>query len=257
MPHLTAPFVSSIAPQPATNSIAQLTERSNTPTPRKSNRNASTRHFSEFPDSDSDFEDSDQGAPASVRASMTPAKRKRAAVWSLEVVKNLFVTSLLILCHRKIYTCATQCRKSLRHCKTSDALMKQNKIQHLCFKAWIGRRLLSGCVENLLLRHAPGMKVTSDGASAAMPSMSITVQFHLIHVCVVHSSHRFSIRWRNHLDPQLHHHPWTDDETSRLLDLIKTYGTTWTRLVSHFPGRYTLLTLAPLTLMRWTCWWYT
>jgi len=44
-------------------------------------------------------------------------------------------------------------------------------------------------------------------------------------------------RWSNHLDPALHHGPWTDAEDSALRAAQREYGNSWSTIAKIIPGR--------------------
>ncbi|KAK8886019.1 hypothetical protein M9Y10_041478 [Tritrichomonas musculus] len=44
-------------------------------------------------------------------------------------------------------------------------------------------------------------------------------------------------RWRNHLDPNIKHTTWTDDEDILLFKLHNQYGNRWVKISSMMPGR--------------------
>ena len=44
-------------------------------------------------------------------------------------------------------------------------------------------------------------------------------------------------RWRNHLDPNVKHSPWTDQEDKLLIDLHEKYGNQWVKIAECMPGR--------------------
>ncbi|OHT06987.1 Myb-like DNA-binding domain containing protein [Tritrichomonas foetus] len=44
-------------------------------------------------------------------------------------------------------------------------------------------------------------------------------------------------RWRNHLDPNVKHSPWTDEEDQQLVDLHEKYGNQWVKIAEFMPGR--------------------
>lgn len=44
-------------------------------------------------------------------------------------------------------------------------------------------------------------------------------------------------RFKNHLDTNVSHEPWTQSEDDRLVTLHKQYGNAWTKLAAFFPGR--------------------
>lgn len=44
-------------------------------------------------------------------------------------------------------------------------------------------------------------------------------------------------RFKNHLDPNVSHAPWTEEEDQKLIELHAKIGNAWTRLASFFPGR--------------------
>jgi hypothetical protein len=44
-------------------------------------------------------------------------------------------------------------------------------------------------------------------------------------------------RWKNYLDPRLHHCPWTDEEDRRLMREFNRVGPKWIPLSRMFPGR--------------------
>lgn len=44
-------------------------------------------------------------------------------------------------------------------------------------------------------------------------------------------------RWNNHLNPSLDKSPWSSEEDSKILELWKELGKSWTAIASHFPGR--------------------
>ena len=44
-------------------------------------------------------------------------------------------------------------------------------------------------------------------------------------------------RFKDHLDPNVTHSPWTQEEDDQLIQLHETYGNQWTKLVSFFEGR--------------------
>jgi hypothetical protein len=44
-------------------------------------------------------------------------------------------------------------------------------------------------------------------------------------------------RWRNHLDPDVNHAPWTDEEDAVLIDLHDRIGNQWVKIAEHLPGR--------------------
>jgi hypothetical protein len=44
-------------------------------------------------------------------------------------------------------------------------------------------------------------------------------------------------RWRNHLDPEVNHQPWTEAEDAILIDLHERIGNQWVKIAEHLPGR--------------------
>jgi hypothetical protein len=44
-------------------------------------------------------------------------------------------------------------------------------------------------------------------------------------------------RWRNHLDPDVHREPWTEQEDAILMDLHERLGNQWVKMVESLPGR--------------------
>jgi hypothetical protein len=44
-------------------------------------------------------------------------------------------------------------------------------------------------------------------------------------------------RWFNHLDPQISHGPWTQEEDQILLNLHEQYGNSWSKIASQMPTR--------------------
>lgn len=44
-------------------------------------------------------------------------------------------------------------------------------------------------------------------------------------------------RWRNHLDPSVSRHPWTEEENELLLQRYEQYGSSWAEIASGMPGR--------------------
>lgn len=46
-------------------------------------------------------------------------------------------------------------------------------------------------------------------------------------------------RWMNYLKPGLKFDPWSKKEDEKLVSLVNSYGTHWTKMISFFPGRST------------------
>jgi hypothetical protein len=44
-------------------------------------------------------------------------------------------------------------------------------------------------------------------------------------------------RWRNHLDPEVNHTPWTDAEDRMLIAMFEKLGSKWVKIAEFFPGR--------------------
>ncbi len=44
-------------------------------------------------------------------------------------------------------------------------------------------------------------------------------------------------RWTHHLDPNINHNPWTEEEDEQLLRLHKTHGNKWVDIAVFFQGR--------------------
>lgn len=44
-------------------------------------------------------------------------------------------------------------------------------------------------------------------------------------------------RWRNHLDPNINHDPWTPEEDALLISLHRKYGNHWVQISSMMPNR--------------------
>jgi hypothetical protein len=44
-------------------------------------------------------------------------------------------------------------------------------------------------------------------------------------------------RWRNHLDPDVNHAPWTEQEDEILINCHETIGTKWVKIAEYLPGR--------------------
>ena len=44
-------------------------------------------------------------------------------------------------------------------------------------------------------------------------------------------------RFRNHLNTNVNHNPWTEEEDALLIELHAKYGNAWTKLAQHFEGR--------------------
>jgi hypothetical protein len=44
-------------------------------------------------------------------------------------------------------------------------------------------------------------------------------------------------RWRNHLDPDNNHQPWTPEEDAMLIELHEQYGNQWVKMASIMKGR--------------------
>ena len=44
-------------------------------------------------------------------------------------------------------------------------------------------------------------------------------------------------RWHNHLNPDINHGPWSEDEDKILMDNHKTLGSKWSKYRTLLPGR--------------------
>lgn len=44
-------------------------------------------------------------------------------------------------------------------------------------------------------------------------------------------------RWNNHADPSINKDPFTDEENARILDMYRKFGSKWSEMARHLPGR--------------------